>query len=120
MTPSRDSTVLTEHSGSGVRAELRDLRTAIANHWPIPPETLAAVPERMLDFVENGSRREATAAARVLVAMARHNAELGSLDSVHSHLHPAGDESKPMGIEELREQNRQRIERLEQFSKFAN
>ena len=29
---------------------------AIANHWPIPPETLAAVPVRMLDFVENGKR----------------------------------------------------------------
>ena len=97
---------------------------AIANHWPIPPETLAAVPERMLGFVENGSRREATAAARVLVAMARHNAELGLSDSVHSHLHahlhPAGDESKTMGLEEVREQNRRRIERPEKFTQSAN
>lgn len=60
--------------GASTRGELRDLTTALNQGWPIPPETLEAVPLKMMEFIDGGSRREATAAARVLVAMVKGNA----------------------------------------------
>ena len=82
MTENDGSAELRVHGGSGIRSGLRDLETGLKNGWAIPAETLAAVPQRILEFIERGSRREATAAVRVLLSMLKHNAELEPSTSV--------------------------------------
>jgi len=111
--------------GSGIRTELRDLETGIRKGWAIPPETLAAVPEKMLNIVQHGNHREATAAARVLVAMAQHNAAPGPSSALHLHQHqtaePLGfkiDPDEPFNLEARKAELRQRIERLQRLGRL--
>ena len=44
MNQNDDSNELRNHSGAGVRSELRNLETGIRNGWNIPAEILTAVP----------------------------------------------------------------------------
>lgn len=99
------------HGGSGIRTELRDLETSIRNHWPIPADQLAGVPERMLKLVESGSAREAVAAARVLVAMVNANKTTVPVTSVHLHNHEPTKKGN-MTFEERREALRARNRRM--------
>jgi len=98
MTQSDESAEVRIHGGTGIRTELRDLQTGINNGWSIPTETLAAVPAKMLEFISNGSRREAIGAAKVLVSLIRHNASTDSPAALHLHSHTTAptDETEPL------------------------
>ena len=57
----------------GVRSELKMLEQAIIHQWKIPAELYETLPVRCLDHIVNGTRREANAAMRVLLAMQQQN-----------------------------------------------
>ena len=122
MTENDGSAELRVHGGSGIRSELRDLETAIRNRWTIPTEILTAVPQRMLEFVEHGSKREAVSAAKVLVSLIKHNAALEPSPSLHLHQHQVAAEDKkpdePFNLERARQKNFERIERLGRLGGF--
>ena len=115
-----ETTNIVQHSGSGIRTELRNLETGIRNGWDIPQATLETVPQRMLEFIERGSRREATAAARVLVAMARHNAELGPSKNLHLHQHQSAPPQATgnLSLEERKQRCRERIATLDRLGRL--
>jgi hypothetical protein len=71
-----------------VRRDLRQLESAISRGWDIPDLLLKQLPLAMAKIVKEGSRREATNATRVIVAMQRQNVPQMNL---HAHQHQAGE-----------------------------
>ena len=70
--------LLADPDGKGVRGDARLIEMALRHRWPLNPEKAPLIVARLEKTAESGDDRESNSAAKVLVAMAKHNVEAAS------------------------------------------